>query len=82
MEDSTPTILINFFKEFIPANKGHALALGFGLIVIGLCIFLTAHTSGLGGPLTYLDLSPGTSGPLVLGGALLMVLASVMKLPE
>lgn len=82
MEESTPTILINFFKEFIPANKGHAMALGFGLIVIGLCIWLTAYTSGLRGPLTYLDLSPGTSGPLVLGGVVLMVLGATMKLPE
>jgi len=79
---TTVTILIDYIKEFIPANKGHAIALGVGMIIVGLCIALTAHTSGLRGPLTYLALHPGTSGPLIAGGALLTIAALAMKLPE
>lgn len=79
--ESTVTILIDYIKEFIPANKGHVLTLGVGLILVGLCIALTAHTSGLHGKLTYLALHPGTSGPLIAGGALLALAAATMKLP-
>jgi hypothetical protein len=79
--ESTFTILIDYIKEFIPANKGHVLSLGIGLVVVGFCIALTAQTSGLTGNLTYLALHPGTSGPLMGAGAVLAIAAMVMKLP-
>lgn len=82
MEESTISILVNYFKEFIPANKGHALTLGIGLIIIGACIALTAATSGLTGKLTYMALSPGTSGLLIGSGVVLTIAAAVMKLPQ
>ena len=82
MEESTISIIINYLKEFIPANKGHAITLGIGMFIIGFCIALTAVTRGLSGELTYMALHPGTSGPLMLGGLGLAALAAVMKLPQ
>lgn len=79
--ESTISILINYVREFIPANKGHVLALGVGMILVGICIAITAHTSGLHGDLTYLALHPGTSGPLIAGGIVLALAAAMMKLP-
>jgi hypothetical protein len=79
---TTLTILKDYLAEFIPANKGHFLSIGIGLILIGICIWETAYTSGLRGDLTYLALHPGTSGPLILGGAALVIAALVMKLPS
>lgn len=78
---TTVTILIDYLKEFIPANKGHFLAAGTGAILVGACIWLTAVTSGLKGDLTYLALHPGTSVPVMLGGAAMVVAALTMKLP-
>lgn len=82
MEESTFSILANYVKEFIPANKGHVMSLGFGLFIIGFFIAFTAATSGLGGNLMYLALSPGTSGTLMLAGVALLIAGAVMKLPE
>ena len=79
--DSTFTIIANYLREFIPANKGHVIAFGVSLITIGVCIWLTTHTSGLYGKLTYLGLAPGTSLPLILGGVALIGAAMMMKLP-
>jgi hypothetical protein len=79
--DSTFTIIANYLREFIPANKGHVIALGVSLITIGVCIWVTAHTSGLIGDLTYLALAPGTSLPFILGGVALVGVAMMMKLP-
>lgn len=78
---STVTILIDYVKEFIPANKGHFLAAGIGAFLIGACIWMTAVTSGLTGSLTYLALHPGTDVPLMLGGIVLAIAALTMKLP-
>lgn len=78
---STVTILIDYIKEFIPANKGHFLAAGVTAFLIGACIWLTAVTSGLTGELTYLALHPGTSVPVMLGGVGLIVAALTMQLP-
>jgi hypothetical protein len=79
--ESTLSILTNYIKEFIPANKGHVIALGISSVVIGFAIWLTAHTSGLTGNLTYLALAPGTSIPCILGGFALIGIAMVMKQP-
>ena len=79
--ESTLSILVNYLKEFIPANKGHCLALGVGLILIGICIAETAYTSGLHGELTYFALHPGTSVPLMGGGVVLVLMALTMTLP-
>ena len=80
--ESTVKILIDYIKEFIPANRGHMITAGVGAILVGFCIWLTAHTSGLHGDLIYLALHPGVSAPAILGGALLVVLALILKLPD
>lgn len=80
--ESTLSILANYIKEFIPANKGHFLTVGVGLILIGLCIAVTAVTSGLTGQLTYLALHPGTSLSLIVAGLVVVVAALTMKLPN
>ena len=79
--ESTLSILVNYVKEFVPANKDHFLAAGVGMVLIGLCIWLTAYTGGLHGGLTYLALAPGITLPLILGGIVCVVAALTMKLP-
>lgn len=79
--ESTLSILVNYVREFVPANKGHVIAAGISSIVIGLCIWLTTATSGLTGDLTYPALTPGTALPAILVGVLLIGAALLMKLP-
>ncbi|MFA5503941.1 MAG: hypothetical protein WC314_16450 [Vulcanimicrobiota bacterium] len=79
--ESTFSILLNYLREFIPANKGHVIAVGISSITIGVAIWLTAHTSGLHGDLTYLAFAPGTSLPAILVGLVLIGAAVMMKLP-
>ena len=80
--ESTLSILFDYIKEFIPANRGHFLAAGVGSILIGSCIMLTAITSGLSGNLTYLALHPGVSVPAILGGLGMIGAALTLKLPQ
>lgn len=79
--ESTTSILINYIKEFIPANKGHVLALGLGLIAMSLCLMVTAVTSGLKGELVYMILHPGVTGFGILSGIALVIAGVTMKLP-
>lgn len=76
---TTITILVDFIKEFIPANKGSVLIVGVGLMLMSLCLMMVAVTSGLSGDLTYLTLHPGTTAPAFLGGLGLTIAALVMK---
>lgn len=80
--ESTLSILTNYVKEFVPANKGHFLAAGVGMILMGICLWITAHTSGLHGNLTYLALHPGVTAPTILLGVVCIVAAVTMKLPR
>lgn len=72
-------ILIDYLREFIPAHKVECLILGFGAILMSACLAIEAHTSGLYGPLTYLTLHPGVTGPGFLGGAGLVAAALALK---
>ena len=80
--ESTLSILVNYVKEFVPANKGHFLAAGVGMILMAICLWITAHTSGLHGELTYLALHPGVTAPTILLGIACVVAAVTMKLPQ
>ena len=76
---TTITILVDFVKEFIPANKDKVLIVGIGTMLMSLCLMLVAVSSGLSGDLTYLTLHPGVTAPAFLGGLGLTGAALVMK---
>ncbi len=55
------TVLTEFLKEFVPAQKIEILIFGVSLIIMSLCLWEQAVTSGLTGPLTYATLHPGVT---------------------
>ncbi len=72
-------VLVDFFREFIPALKTECIIVGAGLIAMSLCLWLVCSTSGLTGNNIYLALHPGITGPGILGGAILIFLAKTLK---
>ncbi len=72
-------VLVDFFREFIPALKTECIIIGAGTIAMSLCLWLVCATSGLTGGNIYLALHPGLTVPGILGGALLIFLAVTLK---
>ena len=74
----TVQVIVDFLKEFVPALKTEFLIGGFGLIAMGLCLWLVSVTSGLTGELTYVALHPGTSIVCgIVGGVLCIALTFI-----
>lgn len=72
-------VLIDFFREFIPALKVESIIIGGGLIAMSLCLWVVCASSGLSGSNIYLALHPGTTIPGIVGGAALIFLALTLK---
>jgi hypothetical protein len=72
-------ILGRWFREFVPALKTECIIVGVGLILMSLCLWVVAASSGLTGKLTYLAFHPGTDIPGIIIGVILVWLAMTWK---
>jgi hypothetical protein len=66
-------------KEFIPALKVECLIVGWGLVLMSICLIVVATTSGLTGSNTYMILHPGLTIPGIIAGLALVGAALTMK---
>lgn len=73
--------LIKWFKEFVPALKTECLIVGYGSMLIAICLTIECVTGGITifGPNRNMFLHPGTTGPFFLGGLFLAFCAHTMK---